>query len=527
MNQKKKNQPEAAAEKPQGAKSQQGLSHPAAATYLAGFVLLWLFCSLIYGSVFVRAEQDSFVTFNAEQMRFLTDQSCGYLYWGARFLLLSFKSAWLGGLLLSLILTATAWAVNATLRTPKRLLGLGFIVPMALLAYFAYRGLNIWHKNEPGLIFLYPIGLLLTTTVLALVAKGLRRLRKSDAAPAKPQTAGLFSVGNVVMLLSFLTLSGCTMWFNQNEILTSRMQLKAAEGDWEGIVDDALSARRPTRAVASYYAIALLQQEQLLEHIFDIPFDYPQNRLDLKEANPEYALFVPEANLHAGLVNPAYHSAMELVVMNGPRLHNLKIMAVCAILNDEKALARKLLTVIGSVPFEDAFVEKFAPMIDNRQLIAEQPDLVRIQKLAPMEDKFEQNYRSPAFLGYNMGLLTGPNEALHTSLAACLYSKDLDNMIVRANILKNKQRLPSCVQEALVIAALKRDKLLNKFPGISEFYHSQLRSFMMDAKPYSKDKKALRENLKERWLGTYTYYYYCENNDSTQVRQTATGGAVN
>ena len=39
----------------------------------------------------------------------------------------------------------------------------------------------------------------------------------------------------------------------------------------------------------------------------------------------------------------------------------------------------------------------------------------------------------------------------------------------------------------------------------------------MDARPYIKDRLKLRSELRERWLGTYMYYYYTENNDPDQV----------
>ena len=41
---------------------------------------------------------------------------------------------------------------------------------------------------------------------------------------------------------------------------------------------------------------------------------------------------------------------------------------------------------------------------------------------------------------------------------------------------------------------------------------------MVEAKPYVKDRYELRKNLKKNWLGSYMYYYYCENNEPDQVR---------
>ena len=144
-----------------------------------------------------------------------------------------------------------------------------------------------------------------------------------------------------------------------------------------------------------------------------------------------------------------------------------------------------------------------------------------------MENKFEQNYRTPAFLGYNMGLRSGSDPTLITSVAACLYTKDLDNMLMRTSILRNKQHLPPGVQQAIVIASLKREGLLQQYPEISPYVQETVKSFIMEAKPYAKDKPLLREKMKEKWLGTYMYYYYCENNETNQQKQTTTEAAVN
>ena len=513
---------------PQVKKEKKSLSFPGAAhlPYLLGFILLWIFCSAIYGDVFVRAEQDSFFTFDPLPMDYVVSQPLGHAYWAARFLLLSYKSAWLGGLLLALILTATARLADSAFGTPWRMRGISFLLPIAVLAYFVYRGTNIYHKNEPGIIFLLPVVVLAVTAILAGIACLIRSKRQKSHEPEeKPRR--LFSPGIITLTAASAILYGCTLHFNENEILTARLHNLADEGKWEEITEEALSACRPTRTVAAYYTMALVQTNQLLEKIFDLPFDYPEARLDKIEGNSEYSLFLPDANFYAGLTLPAYHAAQELVVMNGPRLHKLKRMAISAIMNKEPELAKKLLHVIEQTPFEDSFVEKYRPMISDSTLIAADPILGRVLKLAPMENKFEQNYRTPAFLGYNMGLRSGSDPTLVTSVAACLYTKDLDNMLMRTSILRTKQHLPPCVQQAIVIASLKRDGLMQQYPEISPYVQETVKSFIMEAKPYAKDKPLLREKMKEKWLGTYMYYYYCENNETNQQKQSTTDAAVN
>ena len=64
--------------------------------YAIGFALFYGFFSFTYGDVLVRAEQESFFSFDASLMKYVLDQSNGYLYWAGRFVLLACKNAWTG-----------------------------------------------------------------------------------------------------------------------------------------------------------------------------------------------------------------------------------------------------------------------------------------------------------------------------------------------------------------------------------------------------------------------------------------------
>ena len=113
---------------------------------------------------------------------------------------------------------------------------------------------------------------------------------------------------------------------------------------------------------------------------------------------------------------------------------------------------------------------------------------------------------------------------LQTSVAASLYSKDLQSFLLRAQIMAQKgMPFPACVQQALAILSLKKPELLQAFPQVGRFVPDEIRSFLMDAKPYVGDRLALRHELRDRWLGTYVYYYYTENNDPDQVMKPQTG----
>lgn len=505
--------------------------------YLLGFILIFIFCSFIYGDVFTRAEQDSFFTFDATSMKFLTDQSLGYVYWGGRFLLIAFKNVWTGALLLSLILTGTAWCLASALSLSPRLRGLSFLVPFLALGWMVWRGTSIYYKNEPSLIVLVPLALLLLSVVLAAVSALLRK----HNTPCSPCKVSALNPGNLCIVLFSAILYTGTLMFNQNEILTARMQNNLLRDDFNSLVEDGLSARRPSRAVAAYYTIGLIQTDQLYDRLFQIPFNFPETtRLDKKDGSEEYGIFLTDCNFFAGLLNPSYHMALEHIVMNGPRPYYLKRLAICSVMKGEKELARKYMKIIESIPFEKSFVDKYAPMIDHPELAKNDPVLSRVYGLEPLENRFEQNYRAPAFLGYNIGLRSGREAALIPSIMACLYSKDLPNAMERAlQLRRNGTPLSPALQQAIVIFGQKQPGIFQHFPELapgasgkfgngSEFF---LRDFFNDVQTYYREKyndtadwkqrmtadlkngipTDLLDRLKEKWLGNYVFYYYCQN----------------
>lgn len=508
--------------------------------YGLAFLLFWFFCAVVYGDVFTRAAEANFVTSDAMQMKYVLDQRFGWLYWPARYVLLTFSQAWLGGLVMSLLLTAAVALADYALRLPASWRGASALLPGALLGWMLWRGTSLYYKNEPSLIFVLPFVLL---AVLALAAVLVRFLKRRRAArPARRWRP----YGLLVPVVVFAALWYATDSCNQNVVLTARMQNRLLQADWDGMIEDALSARRPTRAVAAYYAVALVQEGQLLERIFDIPFDYPDARLDHKEGSEEYGIFQADCDFYSGLFNPAYRCALEHIVMNGPNLYYLKRLAVCAIMNGETALADKYLDIIDNMPFNGKFVAKYRPMLADSTLIEQDAELARVMKFKPQEAKFEQNYRAPIFLGYNLAMLSGTDESLELAIAANLYSKTLPAALnyILVYYQKHQRTLPPVLQQAVVLAANDTPAVMQYFPGIVEQAEPLMYSFYTIVKPIIEERDRamagksqqeqeairheynarMRKDLKADWLGTYYYYYFCENVDQNQEKPHKTSG---
>lgn len=484
-------------------------------TYLLGAAALYLFLTWGYGDVLARVEQDSYISASTPSMHYLLTRPMGHVYWCFRWLLLAFKCVWAGALMLTVIYTLTARLADYTLRLPRSWEGLGFVLPWVQIGWMLSRGINLYYKNEPSLFLFIAAVVLAVVSVTAAVVWLVTRHKKPSAPASAVRPYGL-----LVALLLSAGITCAARYYNQNVILVARMQLMQYDQDWEGMVSAARTSRQPNRAVAAYHAIGLEEQDQLLDGMFDLVYEYPKERLDSLDGNEEYGIFLADCNFHAGLMNAAYRAGMDQTVMNGPRLYYLKRMAVCTLLNEEETLCRKYLTLIEENPFEGAFVEKCRAMLNDRKLVDADAELAHVKALKPQEDKFEQHYPSPAFLGYNTNLMSGSDRGLYPSIAACMYSKNLQLMLPRVQVLAQKGfPFPMCVQQAIAIMALKQPDLLKMYPQVGSFIPNEVRSFLVDAKPYSKDRLALRHNLRERWLGTYMYYYYTENNDPDQVKK--------
>lgn len=492
--------------------------------YIVGFLLLDVFCCVIFGPVLRHLAEENFFCFERLPMNYVLRQPLGHIYWGGRFLMLPFMVNYVGGIYLSLLLTLTALFADKACGVARKWQGIGFILPAIIMSYAAYRGYNLFMRNEPSQLILWTWGALILAGIAALV----RTLftKKAEQANAKADKP----LGTFVAAVTLIAVSIATSYFRQNFVLTCDMMNQMEVQDWEGMIENARSARQPDRNVAAYHVIALNQMGQVLEHAFDLDYDYPTVKLDSIGGMEEGVNYIAECNFHSGLVQPAYHYALEQMVMSGPRLRYLKMMATCSLLNNEFPLCERYLEVISRMPGQGEFVDKLRHLMATPEEIDFDPVLSRIMQFQVMEDKFEQNFRTPAFLGYNVGVLSGTDETLNVSVAAALYSKDMENIIVRAEYLQQKRTLPLCVQQALVIASLRRPGLLQRFPGINQMVQSEVQHFINDAVPYVQDKseegkKKMKEALRENWKGSYMYYYYCGNLNQTRQRKTET--AVN
>lgn len=480
------------------------------------FLLLWLFCSVIYGDVFYMSQQTSYFAWDKTLMSFILSQDWGGLYAAGRFLLLGFHYPLLGGCLLALMLTLCAWLIDYLAALPAKLRLLAALPLFAFLAYFVGLDYSVNYHRETSLLMALPFAALL----LLLLASVIKRIviRKKISSPLKLNvgTHRNVLINNLGVCCVFLCISAFCFFQRDDLIRTCRMTKMLEQSDWQAMIDEALGARRPSRSVAAYYAIALAETGLLESRAFEIPYDYPNRKVREKDGRMTdgISIYTLDADFYAGLANTSYHNCMEIAVTNGPQIFLLKRMTRAAAMNGEKRLAWKYITMIDRNPFEHKFVERYKNYLANLGAMYAEPEFVHVVNKKPVYDDFEQNYRTPLFLGYNVVLTQGASqEALNVSLMATLYSKDLDAFMAKVHFLDMSQPLPEYYSQAVMLRALKDKSILKYFPSINgEMTRARLMGFVKEAKPYLRDEKDEgRKLLSKDWQNYYPYYLYFEN----------------
>ena len=486
-------------------------SLPSWGLYLMGFILMWIFCCLVFGPVFRHLADENYFCTDRLAMEHVLSEPFGNIYWCGRFLLMMFQWQLVGGTILALLLTLSAWSIDRCMSA--RLRGAGFLLPVILMTWTVSRGYNLYMRCDPSQWLVVTIIAVIVSLIIGIIVLFI----KKGAQPILPLKK---QYGTFIMVVATIGLSVFAWQTKQNVILSCSMQNRLWNEDWQGMVSDAMKAKHPDRSVAAFYTIACNQQHLLLENLFNISFNFDDAHLDDITGLYESENYIAEMDFHAGMTLSAYRTAMGHLCLLGPRLRYMKIMAVSAIIEGDQALAQRFLTLIDKMPGQHAFVEKYQYLLDNPDQSDKYPAITRLIEVAPqitaeMNEKgvFEQDFRQPIFIGYNLAATLCNEESLYTSMAAALYVKSLDNVVARARVMRSQGiALPTCVQQAIAIAAMNRKGLLEEF-SVDNIITQQVNAFSQEVKPFVQkdDKEGAISALHKSWMGTYMYYYYCEN----------------
>ena len=326
--------------------------------------------------------------------------------------------------------------------------------------------------------------------------------------------------------LSLALLFSLTYW-DHNFHAQARMEKAIALDDWDRVLKLAAKDKEPTRIQVMYRNIALYRKGQLTERMFT----FPDGSAPLKmhdqthiSAGASY-ICAPTVAFHSGLLRTCERWCMELSVTTVKALYFYKYQMKVALYTGDYDLARKYLRTIGKNLFQRRFVERYSRLADQPELIAQDPEGVRILPLAGVEG-YRLDYNGTVENGIIQHYLSVPyvNEAVYEwHMAALMMTKMEDNFLY--DFLEHYEKVGGGVTTGIAQAAalfggsLGRRDILEYVGQILSTKQSVLREFSQFGNRLNStrdmDAPEAKAWFREHFGGTYWYYYYYMNGLTT------------
>ncbi len=464
------------------------------------FLLIWWWAASWQGDVFRMARENSFFAPSELLMQYELGKPYGMLWCAGRALLMLFRHPWLGGMVLSLMLTLSCWLLGYAMRLTPRWRWVQWLPLLAFTGIFTYQGINNYFEAETGQIMGIPLAILAILSVWGLIIRSFSR-KPSPALLRIPRDETLAQNWLQLAVAINLGLLPALLYGNLARDYVrpiAHMQVGVMEQDWDEVIATAEDhADKSYRPFAAQYAIALVQTGQIADRFFNIRLDYDSLFIEGMNGNRQNALniYLMECDLHAGLVQTACHHAMENLSMEGPTLRNLKMLCKTSLLRSEWETADKYLTILEQVPLEGDFVAKYRPKLWNSQAVDSDPEFAVIRNTEPLHDSFENRYIQPVFLGYTATLLEGRSmNALYNSLMVNIYTKTMQDFLMRCQAIAG-QNPPKSIAQALVMMSSKHPEIMQAFPNLG-FYGSELQGFLNETTPFIQGRPGITEQEK-------------------------------
>ena len=486
------------------------------------FLLTWAWAAIYYGDVFRIARENSFWVASPEQMKFILDQSYGGLWYIGRLALQLFRYPIIGGMFFAGILTASSWLLGYSMRLTPRWRWIQYIPALFYIGYTTSVGLNLFFEAETGRILGIPLLAFAILLIWGVIIKSFsKKATPSFVRIPKDETPRQNYLQLGVCILGLAGSIAFTQIYRPYVPVISKLMVGQINQDWDGMQKTArANADLSYRAIAAYYAMALVQTDQVGERVYDIRLDYDTLHVVGWDNcyNNGNSIYFPEGNYYAGLVETSYHYAFEKLVMNGPCAHGLRMMIKCALMRNEWPLAEKYLRILKQVPFEGDFCEKYGAMVRNPKLVNADPEMANIRQLEPVDDSFENLYQQPTFMGYNLRLFKARSiNAWKNSLAVCLYTKLMPDFLQRLQPISGTIP-PENFADGILLMTNKYPELEKMFNGL-DFRATRLGGFMQEIQPYLKDRPGFAKELFPKYKGYYPYYYFFGNLKATKKRE--------
>ena len=160
--------------------------------------------------------------------------------------------------------------------------------------------------------------------------------------------------------------------------------------DWEGVLQEAARQNdEPTRAVVMMRNLALSR----LGRQGDLMYEYRNGSKEYDAPFGMRQMLVngPLVYYQYGLLNSCSRLCTEMGVEFGWRVEHIKLLARCAVLNNEQAVARKYINILKKTMYHKDWAVKTEAMLNNPKLIAQDKETEPITHMLHFTDELNSD----------------------------------------------------------------------------------------------------------------------------------------
>ena len=432
----------------------------------------------------------------------------------------------------ALIMGIWTWRLS-TIRSSATVDSIVALLAIAAVPLFCYRYIyyqtnivNIYWAELP-LFFItenyptyyIPYYLLLAFFIVLAVLKF--QQRTASSAPRKGNGRIVRYVPLMVnaVVAIMLVASVYTFWTkDENYHHELAMQHRIANLDWEGVIDEAATQEdEPTRAIVMMRNLALSH----LGRQGNQQFLYKNGSKAYAAPFPMRLMLAvgPLMYYQYGMLNYCNRLCMEMGVEFGFRAEDYKLMVNCAILQDDKPIARKYIGLLKQTMFFGKWAERAELLLNNRDLIAKDPELSFISHMLHFDNVLGSDGGNiERFLMQQLAQSGNSGDPVfqEQALLATLWTKNPKQFWRQFSYyihMHPNGAIPRYYQEAAYLYAK-----LEKRPNVEEMPFNQpvkdsFHRFMSDAIHFdNQDVEIVRQGLYPAYGQTYYFEYYTMSN---------------
>ena len=425
------------------------------------------------------------------------------------------------GLASALLMGIWSWRLSAS-RTGAMVNSLVAILSVAAVPLFCYRyvyyqvnlsnvlwaELPLFYITENHPTYYIPYYLLALFFVILAVTY------RADRKGGKPMKKFYYLACQTVIAL--LLVGGVYHFWMKDENFHREltMQHRIANQDWMGVIEVAAEQQdEPTRAIVMMRNLALSRLGKQGDAMclykngskaYAAPFGM---RLMLVAGPLIYYQY--------GMLNYCNRLCMEMGVEFGFRTEDYQLLVNCALLDDDKPLARKYINILKQTIFYRDWAEQAEALLDNPALIANDAEREPITHMLHYANFIGgDNGYTESFLMTRLVRSKYTDDPIfqEQALLASLFTKDIQQFWYHFHnyvALHPNQHMPRYYQEAAYLYGKLEDRPdLDTMP-FDESVKSSFESFMTAASNYDNQTvEVCREGLYPLFGDTYYYDYY-------------------